>query len=117
MPGEAVHDETDGTAVRRDGECSPPVGALRPHVWVRRSRPAGTLGRVEGRMHRAFTIASDPRSWRSWSALAALVAVLSAVLPGVAAAGGQQLPAFWVLLGVMAVAGRHSAPGRAGGMP
>ena len=56
-------------------------------------------------MHRAFTIASDPRSWRPWSALAALVGVGSAVLPGVAAASGQQLPAFWVLWALMAIAG------------
>ena len=56
-------------------------------------------------MNRAFTIASDPRSWRAWSALAALVAVLSAVLSGVAAAGGQQLPAFWVLWAVLAAGG------------
>jgi hypothetical protein len=56
-------------------------------------------------MHRAFTIATDPRSWKAWSSLAALVAVLSAVLSGVAAAGGQQLPAFWVLWAVMAAAG------------
>jgi len=56
-------------------------------------------------MHRAFTLASDPRSWKAWSALAALVAALTAILPGVAAAGGQQLPAFWVLWAVMAAAG------------
>jgi len=64
-------------------------------------------------MHRAFTIASDPRSWRSWSALAALVAVLSTVLPGVAAAGGQQLPAFWVLWALMAIAGLGAVTVRA----
>jgi hypothetical protein len=56
-------------------------------------------------MHRAFTIATDPRSWKAWFSLAALVAVLSAVLSGVAATGGQQLPAFWVLWAVMAAAG------------
>jgi|KBSMisStandDraft_5_1062788.scaffolds.fasta_scaffold656037_2 hypothetical protein len=56
-------------------------------------------------MHRAFSIASDPRSWKAWSVLAALVGVLVAGLPGVAAAGGQQLPAFWVLWAVMAAAG------------
>lgn len=52
-------------------------------------------------MFRAFTIASDPRSWKAWSALVALTAVLVGGLPGVAATAGQQLPAFWVLWAVM----------------
>src|SRR5690242_5035851 len=123
---EAVHDETDGTAARRDRgvhprserlslvDDAPPArfrgrppgvrGTRRP-VWSPRAGPAGTLGAGDGPMHRAFTIARDPRSWKAWSALAALVAILSAVLSGVAAAGGQQLPAFWVLWAVMAAAG------------
>ena len=75
-------------------------GSAEPAGWYANARQG------RGTMHGAFTIASDPTVLEVLvGAGPALVAVLSAVLPGVAAAGGQQLPAFWVLWALMAIPG------------
>jgi hypothetical protein len=53
---------------------------------------------------RAFPIPEAPRSWKEWSARALSLTAIAGGLAIVASGPGHQLPAFWVLWGVMVAA-------------
>ena len=55
-------------------------------------------------MPRALIVPEAPRSWKEWTALALVLAVVAAGLAVVASGPGHSVPGFWLLWAVMVAA-------------